>query len=66
MKHIRKFFEGKKIEEVRWPAEPTQPWYEPEDCEDCLIEAEKSGIEYERNFTWKEDFWYCDSCGRIL
>ena len=43
-----------------------EPWYEPEDCEDCAAEAEESGIEYERNFTWKDGSWICDSCGRYV
>jgi len=43
-----------------------EPWYEPEDCEYCLEEAEDSGVEYEHNFTWKDGSWICDSCGRYV
>lgn len=62
MKHIR-IFETFKETLPEDEVEEGQPWYEPEDCEDCLAEAEESGIEYERNFTWKDGTWICDSCG---
>ena len=44
--------------------EDDEPWYEPEDCEECMEECENDGIEYEHNFTWKDGCWYCDSCGQ--
>lgn len=44
--------------------EKDEPTYEPEDCEYCRKEAEESGIEYEANFTWENDTWVCDECGR--
>lgn len=40
----------------------TEPWYEPEWCEDCSSDCEESGIEYEPNFTWTQDSWICDHC----
>lgn len=43
--------------------EENEPWYDPEWCEDCSTEDEKSGIEYEPNFTWKNGCWHCDRCG---
>jgi hypothetical protein len=41
----------------------TEPWYEPEWCEDCSASDEENGIEYEPNFTWKDGSWICDHCG---
>lgn len=42
----------------------SEPWYEPEWCEDCSSECEENGIEYEPNFTWTGDSWICDHCRR--
>jgi len=56
MKHLTIFENFEKEED--------DPWYEPEDCEYCLEEAEESGIEYESNFTWENGTWVCDVCGR--
>lgn len=44
--------------------EENEPTIEPEWCEDCMEEAEESGIEYEPNFTWKGSWWECDNCGK--
>lgn len=44
--------------------EKDEPWYESEDCEYCLEEAEESGFEYEHNFTWENGTWVCDQCGQ--
>ena len=44
--------------------ENEEPWYESEDCEYCLDEAEESGFEYEHNFTWENGIWVCDQCGQ--
>lgn len=41
------------------------PTSEPEDCQYCLDEEIESGIEYERNFTYKDDVWICDNCGQL-
>jgi hypothetical protein len=40
-----------------------EPWYDSEDCEQCLEEAEESDIEYEHNFTWENGTWVCEHCG---
>lgn len=38
------------------------PSIDPEDCENCLREAEESGFEYERNFTYEDGCWICANC----
>ena len=39
-------------------------WYDPEECEECLAEAETSGFDYVKEFTWENGTWVCDHCGR--
>jgi hypothetical protein len=38
-------------------------WYEPEECENCVEQMEADGIEYTKDFTWKNGTWVCDHCG---
>jgi len=38
------------------------PTVEAEDCGYCS--REDSGVEYEREMTWKNGAWICDQCGR--
>lgn len=44
--------------------EDDEPTIEPEDCERCSAEAEKSGIEYTKDFEWKDGCWHCEHCGQ--
>ena len=46
--------------------EKDEPWYDPEDCEDCRSSMEESDIEYTPDFTWKDGCWHCDHCNRPL
>lgn len=50
--------------QVEDETEDSEPWYEPEWCEDCSYDAEENGIEYEPNFTWEGGIWVCDNCRR--
>ena len=38
------------------------PSIEPESCQNCMDNAEDSGVEYEGNFTYQGGCWYCDTC----
>ena len=37
------------------------PGYTPEDCKECSKELD--GIEYTRDFIWKDNMWKCEHCG---
>lgn len=54
----------KQIKESETIEGDTDPWYEPEWCEECSADAEENGFEYEPNFTWRNGCWECDNCRR--
>ena len=38
----------------------------PEECKDCMREAEENGVEYEFNVNYKNGWWECDNCRKPL
>ena len=43
-----------------------QPFYESEDCEECLESNEENNIEYTQECTWNGSLWVCDQCGQSM